>query len=322
MLAPLADDFVAMDPAAERALPPGAEARLRGPFEALLGDLHLFYGGTARLGPILEGIPAARKYLYEGYHLGRDLAVTSPVPRGFTRVPALAKPAGPGADLDSLHLVNDAAHYLGEVLRDLGVPGTIAARDLRPEPPLPAEEPGPVLARLGLAKGGFVAWQPFSNNPKKDYPAARWREVLAAFPGERFVALGSPKERERVESLALPGVEDLCGRTGLADAVAVLRGSRAFLGLDSGLTHLAACLGHPTVCVAQDANLGYFFPYPEALGFPLLRTVHNPKYRECAGCFMTCSRESILFTRLRGAKCLREIPSGAVIDALREMLAQ
>ncbi len=322
VLAPLADLFVPMDPAAERAVDPAGAAALRGPFEAVLGDLHLFYGGTARLGPLLEGIPAPRKYLYEGYHLGRDLAVTRPVPRGFTVVPALAKRNGPDADLSSLHLVNDAAHYLREVLRDLSVPGEIAPADLRPDPPLPAEDPGPVLARLGLEPGAFVAWQPFSSNRKKDYPAARWREVLARFPGERFVALGSPRERERVEALGLPGVADLCGRTGLGEAVAVLRGARAYLGLDSGLTHMAACLGRPAVCVAQDANLGYFFPYPEWLGFPGLRTVHNPRYRVCAGCFMTCSRESVLSTWLRGGKCLREIPPGAVADALASALPQ
>ena len=68
--------------------------------------------------------------------------------------------------------------------------------------------------------------------------------------------------------------------------------------------------------VAQNANLGYFFPYPPAYGFENLFVVDNEEFRTCSRCFMTCSKESIFATYLRGAKCLRELQPARVAEAI------
>jgi ADP-heptose:LPS heptosyltransferase len=282
-------------------------ARLARPYAAILSDIHFFYGGAHALGGLVEALPAPRKLMYEGYHLGPGLAPSRIVPRGVEVVAALGKAA------PRWHILLDNEHYFREVTRRLNGEAH-AGDDYRPG--IVAPDASSTLARFGLAPESYVAWQPASNNRKKDYPAERWRAVLARFPDERFVALGAPGE-----PLGEANVLDLRGRTDLREAMALISAARAFVGPDSGLTHIAACLRRPTVCVAQNSNLGYFFPYPEEYGFRNLSVVDHPAYRECARCFMTCSREPILLTYLRGAKCLRELPPEMVADALAGRLA-
>lgn len=280
-------------PYADRTLP--FDAVPRGPWAAVVTDVHFFYGGGERLGGLVEALEARRVLVYQGYHAGPGLAPVRRYPRNAEVVPA-----APG----TRHVLDHSAAYFAEVLRRLDVP--FAPQDFRP-----------ALAAEPATPSGAVAWQPRSDNRKKDWPLARWREVLAAFPDVRFVALGTGGARAAVDGLGLANVENRCGETTLRDAIGIIAGARAFLGPDSGLTHIAAVLGKPTVCVGQNANLGTFFPYPESYGFDNLHALFHQGYRECAGCFMTCRHEPIALTWLLGAKCLRELPAAGVVEALR-----
>jgi len=291
---PFVDRFVTFD-----AIP-------HGPYAAVLGDVHLFYGGVHALGALIEALPAQRKLVYEGYHLGPGLAPVRIYPRDAEVVPA--SPA-------ATHVLEHDAHFFAEAVRRLRGEAFDAPAS---RPVLRVEATPEARERFGDA----IAWQPLSRNRKKDYPMQSWREVIALSRDVRFVALGTEDARAAVDALRLPNVTNLCGRTDLAGAMDAIAAARGFLGPDSGLTHVAACLGKPTVCVAQNSNLGTFFPYPEAYRFDNLRTVFNPRYRWCAGCFMTCSHEPILATWARGAKCVRELPPQLVIEAMREHLAQ
>jgi heptosyltransferase-3 len=106
-------------------------------------------------------------------------------------------------------------------------------------------------------------------------PTANWRGKV--WPADRFVALAhallaGPLAGARVAVLAGPGAEeaalaapvlaalpeaiDLAGRLTLPEAAAVLARAVLFIGNDSGLMHLAAAAGAPT--------LGLFGPTPSA----------------------------------------------------------
>jgi heptosyltransferase-3 len=106
-------------------------------------------------------------------------------------------------------------------------------------------------------------------------PTANWRGKV--WPAERFVALAfallaGPLAGARVAVLAGPGVEeramaapvlaalpqaiDLVGALSLPEAAACLARAALFVGNDSGLMHLAAAAGAPT--------LGLFGPTPAA----------------------------------------------------------
>ncbi|MEK9754818.1 MAG: glycosyltransferase family 9 protein, partial [Rhodospirillaceae bacterium] len=83
-------------------------------------------------------------------------------------------------------------------------------------------------------------------------------------PGGRVALFGAPEERPQVMNLieAIPPERriDLVGRVGLLDIFACLKRCRAYVGNDSGLMHIAAATGVPT--------LGLFGPSKEELYGP------------------------------------------------------
>lgn len=99
-----------------------------------------------------------------------------------------------------------------------------------------------------------------SSHPRKLWPVARWLEL-----GERTANLGfgivlpwgSDEERERACTLAkaLPGAV-VPERLDLAQLAGVFGAARAAVGVDTGLTHLAAALGIPVVGIFGPTDPG------------------------------------------------------------------
>lgn len=140
-----------------------------------------------------------------------------------------------------------------------------------PQPPAPrvwtAERHEATAAKLVPAGGPVLAIGPAANWRGKTWAAERFAELAVRltapaglFPGARIAVLAAAHERQQAEPLlaALPGAQriDLVGRVDLLTAAAVLRRCRFFIGNDTGIMHLAAAVGIPT--------LGLFGPSPPA----------------------------------------------------------
>jgi ADP-heptose:LPS heptosyltransferase len=133
-------------------------------------------------------------------------------------------------------------------------------------PPLPVVWPGEAdraRARALLPAGPLLMLGPTANWPGKVWPAERFvaltRALLAGpLAGARVVVLAGPGAAERALAApvlaALAGAVDLAGRLSLTEAAACLERAALFVGNDSGLMHLAAAAGAPT--------LGLFGPTP------------------------------------------------------------
>jgi len=285
-------------------------------FRYLITDIHTFYGGLFTLDALLASARAERKFVYEGYHLGKDLAPERPYPAGFEIVPKYVDRENRDTDFAGGHMLTHNGHYIRQVLERCGVEPDDGAQ-WRPD--LGHVGGGTEECRqLGIEPGEFVAWQPTSANRRKDYPLSCWAETIRAFPDRRFVALVEPGAAAGLDQAALPGVRVV--ETGLTVAMKLIREARMFVGLDSGLSHISTVLGTTTVCVCPDSHLGYFFPYPDDYGFTNLCTVAHPDYLSCRGCFMTCEHEPLTSTNSRGALCLRTLPPRQVIDAIKAAL--
>ena len=87
----------------------------------------------------------------------------------------------------------------------------------------------------------------------KLWPEERWRALLAGFAGAGFASLlpwGSAAERARSERLAAGIAHAVVPpRRSLAALAALLARAELAVGVDTGLTHLAAALGTPTVAL-------------------------------------------------------------------------
>ena len=136
-------------------------------------------------------------------------------------------------------------------------------------PPLPTAWTSPddrALAAALLPPGPpIVALGPTANWTGKIWPPDRFAALFRALaagplPGARAAILAGPGEMERALAApllaALPDAIDLSGRLTLPEASACLARCALFVGNDSGLMHLAAASGTPT--------LGLFGPTPAA----------------------------------------------------------
>jgi ADP-heptose:LPS heptosyltransferase len=122
--------------------------------------------------------------------------------------------------------------------------------------------PGPAIVALG----------PTANWDGKIWPAERFVALFHALaagplPGARVAVLAGPGEAERARAApvlaALPEAIDLAGHLTLPEASACLARCALFVGNDSGLMHLAAATGTPT--------LGLFGPTPASEYAPVGR---------------------------------------------------
>lgn len=130
-------------------------------------------------------------------------------------------------------------------------------------------------ARLLVGDGPLLALGPTANWPGKVWPAGRFAELAGALvrpggplAGARVAVLGGPGEapiaRPIIDGIA--GALDLVGRTPILVAGAVLARASLFVGNDSGLMHMAAAAGAPTVGLFGPSRVEHYAPWgPRAL---------------------------------------------------------
>ncbi len=121
-------------------------------------------------------------------------------------------------------------------------------------------EVGPVAGSLYLPSRRLppssgerrVVIGPFAAIDRRTWPVERWPEVIKAVSGEderlRFTIVGSHGDREAAMRIAdaNPRTDVQCGLS-LAQLVNLLSEAELFVGMDSGIAHLAGAAGIPVV---------------------------------------------------------------------------
>ncbi len=187
-------------------------------------------------------------------------------------------------------------HAIEHLLRPLETLALYAEGAERPQLALCAEFRQQGHARLAACglRGPVLAVHPGSGSPHKNWPVERFIELLRATRGDLAPLLVLGEADQPLASLLareLPDVARLTGCT-LVEVAGVLAACRAYVGNDSGITHLAAALGLPVVALFGPTD-------PDAWGprGPGVRMVQAPDGR------------------------LDEVPLAAVLATLRGLLA-
>ena len=108
----------------------------------------------------------------------------------------------------------------------------------------------------GAGPGPILALAPIAHQPGKSWPADRWGELVEKlkaeprFDGWRFMPVGGPGDRPpatpALEAAGDRGI-DFVGKGDILASAAAIERATLFVGNDSGLMHVAAAAGRPTL---------------------------------------------------------------------------
>jgi heptosyltransferase-2 len=167
--------------------------------------------------------------------------------------------------------------------------------------------------KRGLNADGrvVVALCPGAVGPAKRWPSSAYaalaRELLAA--GYAVWVLGGPQEKTLAAAIvADTPARDLTG-TDLRDAILALAAASAAVSNDSGLLHVAAAVGTPSIGIFGPTSPWHWAPLN-----PLAATIETATELACRPCHKpTC--------RLIHHRCMRDIAPEQVLAATRQALA-
>ena len=206
-------------------------------------------------------------------------------------------------------------HKVIEAARVLKMEGEPAAPYLYTSPEIDA-----AAEQLTAGAGPILAMAPAANWVGKTWPLERFAQTAIRLLGEggpmagaHLMVLGGPEDAGVVQALrhvvANGRFIDLVGKVDLLTAYACLKQARLFIGNDSGLMHIAAAAGVPTI--------GLFGPSDEQLYAPwgaATRVVRGPR-----------SFPEILAVdpNFQQALChMMDLPIETVVDAAGDLLAE
>ena len=189
------------------------------------------------------------------------------------------------------------AHSLGYTLPDgLGEYGV--------QLPPPLASIGPAASLLFLHS---TTW------PTKHWPVDYWRQLaMLAAPRQVLLAWGNAAEQARAELIAeaLDNVQVL-PKQSLAGITGVLQQVQACVAVDTGLGHLAAALGVPTVALFGPTDPGLSGNYGQ-------EQVHLRSSYPCAPCLQERCHQPA--PKLGNPPCFAELSPGKVWAALQPLL--
>ena len=238
----------------------------------------------------LAGIPVRAGYGTDG--------------RGLLLTHSVKKTRG----LGKLH---QTQYYL-EMVKALG------CREAAKEPSLATTPEHESLAESLLDRLGLTGKRPLIGMaPGAAYgPAKRWLPERFAAVADRLIRdegasvllFGSAGDRPAAASVvrnASVSLTDIAGQTDLREAIAVMARCDLFISNDSGLMHLAAALGVPTVAIFGSTN-------PLTTGPVGRHSVIVRQDVDCSPCLKTdCPTDF---------RCMKRITADSVLEAARSLL--
>jgi ADP-heptose:LPS heptosyltransferase len=148
----------------------------------------------------------------------------------------------------------------------------------------------------------------------RKWPAEKFAEVTRHLDGVQCVVAGTREEVVEGDIIAAAGNGlNLCGKLDLADLATLVRRASIVLANESGIPHMAAYFGVPSVAVLGGGHFGWFMPYPKGWPnvIPPFVVVHQ---MACFGCSWHC-----IYPHVPGkaVPCIDNVSLDAVVSAVR-----
>ena len=164
----------------------------------------------------------------------------------------------------------------------------------------------------GLASGSAIALAPGSVGSSKRW--TYYAEAAKRFAEQGFDVwvVGGPGEKQMATGIVAAGgprVRDLTGHD-LRNGILAMAAASIAISNDSGLMHIAAAIGTPTI--------GIFGPTSPHLWAPLNDLAATIQTKTIVPC-QPCHRP---ICTMNDHRCMRDIPASDVVDAARRVLAE
>lgn len=146
-----------------------------------------------------------------------------------------------------------------------------------------AEAAAVIDPQLAAAPGPILALAPIAHQPGKSWPADRWGDLVErlkaepCFDGWRFMPVGGLGDRPPATpalEAAGPRAIDAVGKGDILASAAMIDRATLFVGNDSGLMHVSAALGKPTLGLFGPTEWWLYGPWG-----PRTRTVASNEVR-------------------------------------------
>ncbi|HEX2654796.1 MAG TPA: lipopolysaccharide heptosyltransferase II [Xanthobacteraceae bacterium] len=218
-------------------------------------------------------------------------------------------------------LINDLRWGESKLPRMIDRCGALA---LPNEAILPTEWPLPALVvpkaevaewrnKQDLASSGLVvALAPGAVGPSKRWPASAYADIARRLSADGIAVwlLGGPEEHSLASEIARAGGSDVHNLTGpdLRNAIVALAAANAAISNDSGLLHVAAALGTPSIGIFGPTSPWHWAPLN-----PLAATIESTIPLACRPCHKP-------ICHLEHHRCMNDIPASEVLKATYEAL--
>jgi len=186
----------------------------------------------------------------------------------------------------------------------------------RPELNVPLDDALAWRARVGLPDDGrpVVALAPGAVGPSKRWPSASYAELARALTRDSASVwvLGSPGEAAfaaEIVGAAGPAARDLTSPD-LRNAILALKLASACVSNDSGLEHVAAAIGTPTIGIFGPTSPWHWAPLN-----PLAAVIETATEVPCRPCHKP-------ICRLGHHRCMRDIGPMQVLSAVQHALGR
>jgi ADP-heptose:LPS heptosyltransferase len=163
--------------------------------------------------------------------------------------------------------------------------------------------------------GSYIVIHPFPTLPSKTLPLHRWKALLVElarqYPSVSFVITGSKENASLAQEMSadIPRTQVATGLP-ILEVAGIIRNSALYIGVDTGITHLAGVLHHKSVVLAQRSS-------------PTWLLYYNPNAKVLVNttrCTCDVNKESC-FVQEDGQKyyrCLYDIIDKTILDAIHE----
>jgi len=111
-----------------------------------------------------------------------------------------------------------------------------------------------------------IVFHPFGSSVGRSILGSKMNEmisfILESFPKHTIYISGSPDDSKKLESLEEhKRVEKVAGKLSMPEICDLLKNTDLYIGVDTGITHMANLLGKKSLVIASQGTESYWLPY-------------------------------------------------------------